>query len=277
MIRAGDFETLNASGRLFQEWLVDMAVRSEEQKLKFIRFNQRQLRVDSYANVHRYIEELNSNRAATDRIGKAFILPASYVGSPRYMSKLFRKSMAIVRACGKPTFFITFTCNPQWPEIRENLEGLEKPFERVDLCNRVFNMKLKSLREDLLKKGIFGKARAMIYSVEFQKRGLPHAHILLIMNDPVVRTGSDIDAFVSAEIPDPEQEPELYDTVTKCLLHGPCAGRRCCNAQGECSKGYPKAFQEVSILTDDSYHTYRRRNNGTQVTQRVKKESTRIQ
>ena len=37
------------------------------------------------------------------------------------MQQLFQDSMAIVRYFGKPSFFITFTANPRWPEIVENL------------------------------------------------------------------------------------------------------------------------------------------------------------
>ena len=51
---------------------------------------------------------------------------------------------------------------------------------------RVFHLKLKSLLEDILGKkgrpGIFGKAIGHIHVIEYQKRGLPHAHILSILN-----------------------------------------------------------------------------------------------
>lgn len=47
-----------------------------------------------------------------------------------------------------------------------------------------------------------------MYTIEYQKRGLPHAHILLILleqNKP--RTTRSIDSIVCAEIPDTEQHP----------------------------------------------------------------------
>ena len=50
--------------------------------------------------------------------------------------------------------------------------------------------------------GIFGKVVAFLYVVEFQKCGLPHAHILLILADQArSRTVSDVDNIVCAEIP----------------------------------------------------------------------------
>ncbi len=46
--------------------------------------------------------------------------------------------------------------------------------------------------------------------VEFQKRGLPHAHILLILSpDDALRDVNDWDTAVSAELPDEDQFPEV--------------------------------------------------------------------
>ena len=47
-------------------------------------------------------------------------------------------------------------------------------------------MKRASLMEDFLKinekPGIFGRVIGKIHVIEYQKRGLPHAHILLILH-----------------------------------------------------------------------------------------------
>ena len=45
----------------------------------------------------------------------------------------------------------------------------------------MFRAKLEAMKIKLLKNDILGKVRAYVYVVEFQKRGLPHAHFLLIM------------------------------------------------------------------------------------------------
>lgn len=79
--------------------------------------------------------------------------------------------MAIVRVHGKPTYFVTFTCNPRWPEIREALLGDQEPQSRPDLLARVFAMKLKALLQEITTNGIFGRTVAMLMVVEFQKRG----------------------------------------------------------------------------------------------------------
>ena len=80
-------------------------------------------------------------------------------------------AMAIVRAFGKPTLFITVTCNPKWPEIANALLPGQKPEDRPDLVARVFHMKLERLVKEVTKDGIFGKASAFMWVIEFQKRG----------------------------------------------------------------------------------------------------------
>jgi hypothetical protein len=62
-----------------------------------------------------------------------------------------------------------------------------------------------------------------MYTIEFQKRGLPHAHILIFLH-PASKypQPSDIDKIISAEIPNPQTEEELYNLVKKHMIHGPC-------------------------------------------------------
>ena len=86
--------------------------------------------------------------------------------------------MYIIQKLGIPDLFITFTCNPEWPEIRNQLQPNQPPTERPDLCCKVFKAKLGEFLE-LIDKGIFGKKRYLLGVIEFQKRGYPHAHLLL--------------------------------------------------------------------------------------------------
>ncbi|XP_074305817.1 uncharacterized protein LOC141641039 [Silene latifolia] len=84
--------------------------------------------------------------------------------------------------CGYPDLFITFTCNPKWPEITRFVQkrGL-RPEDRPDILTRVFKLKLDELMRDLKELHMFGRTRAVVYTIEFKKRGLPHAHILLFL------------------------------------------------------------------------------------------------
>ncbi len=61
------------------------------------------------------------------------------------MSSRYQDAMAIVREYGKPDLFVTFTCNPNWPEIVEELIPGQKAEDRPDIAARVFKMKLDKL------------------------------------------------------------------------------------------------------------------------------------
>ena len=84
-----------------------------------------------------------------------------------------------------------------------------------DICARVFNMKSKLLVEEIVKNGIFGKTVAHVETIEWQKRnGLPHLHLLVTLHpDFKIRDPGDIDKFLSAEITDWSENPQLFEAV----------------------------------------------------------------
>ena len=149
----------------------------------FIRREQIKLCVDSY---HELQDSVLPRDADPQNAGQRVILPSTFTGGPRYMHERQMDAMTYVRTYGRPDLFITMTTNPRWPEITDNLLQGHVPQDRPDLLARVVRLKLKKLM-NFLKRGIFGEMLAWLYSIEFQKRGLPHVHILvwLVLRDRV--------------------------------------------------------------------------------------------
>ncbi|XP_041421549.1 uncharacterized protein LOC121394460, partial [Xenopus laevis] len=256
-----DFNPLLNAGKLTQQYIVDVYVRAESNDLQWIKNNQSALRADNYKSLMEYI---NRDADVVDQpAGKAVILPSSFQGSPRNMQQHYQDAMAIVRKFGKPDLFITMTCNPKWKEITNNLMPWQKVQHRPDLVARVFRIKLNNLLEDITKNSIFGTVKAIVHVIEFQKRGLPHAHILLILHDnSKIRTEDDINNIVKAEIPDHNISPRLFEIVTKNMIHTPCGNvnpKSPCMLNGRCSKGFPKQFQDVTLGNVNGYPKYMRR------------------
>ncbi len=162
------------AGRLLQQFIVDAYACTEQNRLKFIRENQRQLHCDLYNGLQ---DALNAGDILGNDVGQKMILPSSFQGGERAMGQLYQDAMARVRKFGKPDLFITFTCNPKWKEITDTLLSGQTTKDRPELVTRVFNLKLDALLKDI-KDGVLGNVIAKIWVIEFQKRGLPHTHFV---------------------------------------------------------------------------------------------------
>ena len=99
-----------------------------------------------------------------------------------------------------------------WPEIQTNLTQGQTAVDRHDLVARVFKRKLSKLMSVITKSQIFGETRCWMYSIEWQKRGLPHAHILIWLIEKI--RPNEIDNVISAEIPNPDQVSILLKLFT---------------------------------------------------------------
>ena len=94
--------------------------------------------------------------------------------------------------------------------------------------------------------------------IEFQKRVLPHAHLLLWLKRKCKIPPNAIDTVFSAEIPDRIIDPHLYTIVIANMIHGPCGEHNpspVCMKNGPCSKGFPKPLlrhTEQGILTQNT-------------------------
>ena len=119
--RPKTYQAILHGRNLFQQYIVDFAVKIRENNLRFIRDpkNQAEWRKDSYQGMKDYFQ------SEADRLGlepgNLVILSSFIRGSPRYMRKLYMDFMSLVRKFGCPDLFVTFTMNASCDEVVKNL------------------------------------------------------------------------------------------------------------------------------------------------------------
>jgi len=124
----------------------------------------------------------------------------------------------------------------------------------------VFNLYQNSFLDDITNKHIFRDVHVCVHCIEFQKRGLSHMHLLLsLFPHHRPSTLAQVDSIIHASWPNPKRKPRLFDVSKCCMVHGPCGQvfpHAPCMQDGKCSKGFPKPFQLVTLMTRDGYPMY---------------------
>ena len=239
---------LGKLGRLFNEYCCDMYSRLEDNKLDYYRHNL-QKRIASR-------RELSGARSAGDasNVGKVY-MPANHPGSYRQMRNCMQNAFALLRQRGRPNYFITVTCNPRWTEIASRLEPGQTAADRPDLVCRVFHERLKRFKRWIMSgKSPFGKIEYFMHVVEFQKRGLPHAHILLRNeNGPTADDLRNVDDIIQVELP---EDPKLRSLVEEFMIHSHTAN--CTLSDGTCKYNYPKPNVEATHVDERGYVQHKR-------------------
>ena len=253
--------------KLYEECIVDQYCKVECQRLQYVSQNQSKLRAHLYLGVE---DATKKGDRDVSPIGTRVPLPSPFGGSPRSLHAAFQEGIAISSKRGKADLLIAMTANPNWPEVEAALLPGQKPNDRPYLIACVFKLKLQPLSEDLLKDGYLGRTVGHMYVIEFQKRGLRHAHILVIFAAGYkLLTPEDYDSVICAEIPDKDEDQELYEIIAKCYMHGPCGSLdpKCsCMMDERCKNRYPSKFQDVTTNSQNGYPLYRRCNNGRTIT-----------
>jgi hypothetical protein len=87
--------------------------------------------------------------------------------------------------------------------------------EHPDMMVRIFKQYLEKIIDYFKKSKILGTIKASVVRIEFQKRGMPHAHLLLWtdcdLNDPI-----SIEKYVSAEFPTQKHAELDFHTIFSC-------------------------------------------------------------
>jgi len=246
-VRDGSQPPLFYNGKLFQQFVVDAWANCEQRRLNWARTHQYTLRSELYQRLQDAAVHDRHDGKDIRVLGHKLILPSSHVGSPRFMTQLFQDATAICRHFHKPDLFLTMTANPKWPEILHSLFPGQTATDCPDIVSRVFEQKKKALLK-LIDNGFFGTTVAHIHTIEFQKRGLPHIHLLIFLYPQHrIRDSHHINSMISAQLPDPQLQPLLYAKVTKYMLHGPCGvdnPQAKCMVNEKCSKRFPKEYRE---------------------------------
>ncbi|XP_062075423.1 uncharacterized protein LOC133779481 [Humulus lupulus] len=244
-----------------------MYVKIETSRLDYFRGKQQHIQLELYQGI---VDTITLGETNPSNVRKQIILPSSFIGGPRDMRKRYMEAMSLVQRYGKPDIFLMMTCNPNWPEITNELSPHEGSQNRPDLVARVFHAKLEELKDLLFKRQIFGKVSAYVYVIEHQKRGLPHAHFLIILqNEWKLHAPESFDEIVSAEIPDKNTNIHLHNAVVKHMMHGPCGvlnpSNVCMKGNHGCKSNYPKNYASATTVGNDCFPIYRHSNNGMTV------------
>jgi hypothetical protein len=198
--------------RLFQVWIVDNVSRMIDMHLNFIRKNQALIRGGEQPHYDSNQQIIDGGESALPVAPVQNVLcPASVTGSRRHLAGRAKEALAVASHLGGSTEFLTLTVNQDWREIKEMCVKGQSAFDRPDIVAQVFNEKLKALIANL-KSGKYHGAK-MVYVdtwddllgiwvedtvgtfiprqsdgesildyiitvIEYQHRGLPHAHIV---------------------------------------------------------------------------------------------------
>lgn len=139
------------------------------------------------------------------------LVTSSTVGTPPYWKKKEQELEAIAAEKGAPHLFVTATFNETWPEAKK-YRLTDLIYEDPLAMNFIFLQRLNTLITALKDNKAFPMLSLDVYwtRIEFQKRGAPHAHMLLWFKDwpheNTERWRALIDSIISTSF----DKPELY-------------------------------------------------------------------
>ncbi|KAJ6041223.1 uncharacterized protein N7446_010881 [Penicillium canescens] len=234
-------------GRLACEYAVDMFSRTEEERLHYLKRGRRMQAAAMDEAPNPDIPDLFENK-----------IPAGFMGSRAWASDQVADSLAIARQLATPSLFLTMTTNPNWPEIQSQLLPGQHFTDIPAVVCRAFHGRLCGLKAFMREK--FGGLLYEICVTEFQKRGLPHAHLVVKLQHELPL--SQLDGFICAELPDPDEDPALHAAIGRFHMHSQNHLDRStsrCNRDGRCIYEYPQPINNQTYMDDLGRVHYRRR------------------
>ncbi|GJX14532.1 DNA helicase [Tanacetum coccineum] len=149
--------------------------------------------------------------------------------------------------------------------IRQKQNDIRNEYlsDRADIVDRAFEQKVRDYVKFVRNMEPFGDITAVLYTIEFQKRGLPHCHSLLWVSPcSKVQQDTDVDRYISAELPNPTHDPDGYRVISELMMHGPCDANKnasCMKDGNKCDQNFPKPYCDATYIDKDGFVHYRRR------------------
>ncbi|KAE8225393.1 hypothetical protein CF319_g1841 [Tilletia indica] len=250
-------------------YMLDVVCRMEEARLDFISQSLTALRRGNTLppqqhEIDEHGIEHDDNDYEHDHSQAHPILPSSFVGSRAYRAEQVSDALALSSRHGRPHGMITLTSNPEWPELKRFLRRDQTATTVPQLTTRVFSARLSRFMKEFNRH--FGKVMYIVKVIEFQKRGLPHAHIIFCVHPELPISA--IDNIVSAEVPPPEKA-RLRELILRFMIHpddhinkrdGTLNNSSRCQKDGQCIYGFPHPVNPTTYLDPYTQRVvYRRR------------------
>nr|GEU65186.1 DNA helicase [Tanacetum cinerariifolium] len=169
--RIKEFGLIFRGGHLFQQYFVAVFYAIKQSHLDWVRNHQNDLRSDYMLGLY---DAVSQGDCEGIQARSKIMLPRTFTGGPRYMYGHYLDALAICMTLGNP----------------------------------VFEQKVDYIIKFLKYERPFGYVIAFLYTIEFQKRGLPHCHTLLwVDSSSKIMDAVEIDEYISAKIPDLVEDP----------------------------------------------------------------------
>ncbi len=136
-------------------------------------------------NLTKHEEQDRRAAGCIDEPKNESFLPSSVHGSPRLMTALAKNALVLVSEFGCLHVFITLTCNPRWPEMISQLLDGQTAFDQPDVTAAVFKSRLDQMKMNIRNGKYFDahEPTYLFHMIEYQYRGLPHAHLVAQLDD----------------------------------------------------------------------------------------------
>jgi hypothetical protein len=166
-------------------------------------------------------KEINGNKEMEGWF--CYILPSRHIGSPQSMFQFCQDSNAFAAAFGpKPDLSSLPLPTPSGKRFWQHysLSKLGVTALTLLLGSSISKWMLCWLK--LPRRVSLEEHWPISITIEFQKCGLPHMHLIFLDAAAKPITPAHIDTIVCAELPYPVAESHLYNIVSKVMIHRPC-------------------------------------------------------